>query len=130
MFAAAVSMLVGVAELSAAPPPKASQTHKAYICHRPPGNPENVQKIAVSKAALAAHEAHFDSCISGAACDYMANADGECFAEEGVASSSDGLAIIACINRPGKRLGRQIETRTTGAIVGRPMGCDVGGEDG
>jgi hypothetical protein len=131
MLAAAVSMLVGVVESPAAPAPTSSQTHKVYICHRPPGDPENVQKISVSKAALDAHAAHFDSCLSGEACDYMSNANGDCVAENGVAPSSDGLGIIACINRPGKRLGRQIETRATGAIASHPMGCNLGAsEDG
>ncbi|MEM0519442.1 hypothetical protein [Aequorivita flava] len=32
--------------------------HKEYVCHIPPGNPENMHTIYISKNAVRAHLAH------------------------------------------------------------------------
>ena len=41
-------------------PPPPVKEEKITICHKPPGNPTNVQTLEVSKSALSAHLAHGD----------------------------------------------------------------------
>jgi hypothetical protein len=65
----AAALLFGSAGVFAAPPPKAQQTHKVYICHVPPGNPNNVRLISISERALKAHEGHGD--------DYLCYGNGQ-----------------------------------------------------
>jgi hypothetical protein len=103
--------------LSAAPPPKEWQEHKEYICHAPPGNPDNPQMISISKNALDAHSGHPDDWITGI---------GECHGNPtGLAALPVGFAAIACINRTGKRMGRWVDTDTTGRVASRRMGCEI-----
>lgn len=49
--------------------PAAAQAGKTVICHVPPGNPGNVQKISVGNPSLTAHLAHGDSIYGGCCTD-------------------------------------------------------------
>lgn len=37
------------------------KAHKAFVCHKPPGNPANMHTLHVGEAAVKAHLAHGDA---------------------------------------------------------------------
>ena len=108
----AIALIFGATVLDAAPLPE-----KKKICHVPPGNPGNVHEISISENAVATHKDHHD--------DWYSNGDGDCHATTGVPEWPEGFATLACINRPGKQLGRQVETHPAGRISTRSMGCEL-----
>jgi hypothetical protein len=122
-----LAALAAPGALLAAKPPKEGQDHKVYICHFPPGNPENVQPIAIAKSALAKHE----DCHH----DYLVESDvSECYLDgepedekggEGSGSAESEIFVVeACINRPGVRKGREITTHLSGAISNTKKFCE------
>jgi len=54
LLLSAAALLVAASVAMAGPP-------KVDICHRPPGNPTNIQRISVGAAAVAGHLAHGDT---------------------------------------------------------------------
>ena len=104
---AAIVSLLGAGYLSAGVP-------KTVICHFTPGNP---QKITIGGPAADDHKDHHD--------DWISNADGDCYADVGVPDHADSFAVLVCIDRPGKRMGREITTSLAGLISSRKMGCDL-----
>jgi hypothetical protein len=126
---AMLAALAAPGALFAAKPPKEGQDHKVYICHFPPGNPENVQKLSIAKSALKKHEDHHD--------DYLVSADEECLltpdeggegGEGGQGEQGEELAsfsVSACIDRPGVRKGRRITASLSGRLSNSARYCDI-----
>ena len=55
-----VLLLVAALFVAVSASPVQAGEEKVLICHVPPGNPENVQTIAVGVSALPAHRPHGD----------------------------------------------------------------------
>lgn len=61
LIAAIITSAVLLAALSGLVTPVLASEQQVTICHRPPGNPENVQTITVSQSAVATHQGHGDT---------------------------------------------------------------------
>jgi Putative metal-binding motif len=69
LLGAVVLLTMGVL----APSPPAHAADKVKVCHRPPGNPSNIQIITVDVSAVAAHIAHGDTLVE----TFYHDADGD-----------------------------------------------------
>lgn len=65
--------------------------HKVDICHRPPGNPDNVHVISISLEALPAHLAHGDHWSFGGACYVLVSDDVGLFFDQWEAHCADSF---------------------------------------
>ena len=61
LIAAMITSAVLLVALSGLVTPVLASEQQVTICHRPPGNPQNVQTIAVGQSAVPAHLGHGDT---------------------------------------------------------------------
>ena len=115
----ALVLALAATGLSAAPEPKDSQLEKkAYICHLPPGNHDNPQRISISNSAVDTHKDHHG--------DWYTVPGGDCHEPpESLTALAEGFSVLACINRSGKRMGNRVDTHLTGRVANYRMGCEI-----
>jgi hypothetical protein len=116
----------GAALLLSAAGVRAESAEKVQICHYHPGNPENVQLVSISADTENPHVKHHTDFAPAVFTDNDGNVSADCFIKPAdlVAIAPTTLSVLACIERPGKSVGRIVKSSLIGLIHSDRMGCE------